>query len=865
MSISSEVPRRVSLTASAGQVLFNFTNVLILEADDLDVYQNGVLLNIGPDYSVSLNGDAPSDGTVTLAVGASSGDSIVIESQIQITQPTVYNPGTAFPAQSHEEALDRQAIISSDIAQRLRRVPLWDAVNNLNTELHLNWSKLDFPSLTEPKIPIYDPVSQTVLWGDVEDLGVVDFSAITGTLDISGADPRILPITVGTDARTLSQHLGDWVKTCDYGLLGDDVTDDTLAFQAALDAAEDRILLVCKPDVAYRVGPLFVRNRTTLWFEPGVVIHARGSLGVNDRLLNITDVDDVVIHGNMALLDMEGQFTTGEQRHGVFARGTTRLRIHNFHAKGCGGDGFYLGNGPLQDWCEDTELRGCVATENRRQGLSIVSVDKCLVQGGVYQRTGKGPAGGTSPMSGIDIEANTSADRIRGVRISDVLTYDNASNGIVFPGIPFNDDVGPIEVSIENHHSLEDLVGFQANILDNSVTLTEGWVRYNNGHVYRSTAGSIIVRNWDADGGVRVEINNPVVINTNVQASGSAKFGAAIQVIKEIGDLGSAPLGNVVINNPVLRDTRATGLMQSGIYIEDADGNDAKNIEINNPNIWWADATFMGAFNGIRFNGAGTINDPNRNLVRAQTFGAPLGESTGWVLFTNEGAVASVIMDLNTTYRVGYPDLIFEVVEPVQFGVRVDGTERLLPLGGDGGVILSQSPGSRVRLRKTSATQWAVVEKSGWWEYQPASIETDSVSHTGDTVETTLETFSLKANQLFGGSKVILHAYGFIGGANSVKTLRWRLGASVITAIVTAITPGDFTFHGEIDVSTTTSQRVNGWAIGPNQGESDSNSATLAEDLTTALDIDLTIQLADAADSISVISASCEIVQRKFK
>lgn len=836
-----------------------------MEADDLDVYQNGVLLNVGPDYSVALTGDPPSDGTVTLAVGAAAGDTIVIESQIQITQPSVYNPGTAFPAQSHEEALDRQTLISSDIAQRLRRVPLWDAVNNLNTELHLNWSKLDFPSLTEPKIPIYDPVSQTVLWGDVEDLGVVDFSAITGTLDISGADPRILDITVGTEARDLSEHLGDWVKTCDYGLLGDDVADDTVAFQAALDAAEDRILLVCKPDVAYRVGPLFVRNRTTLWFEPGVVIHARGSLGTFERLLNIDDVSDVTIHGNMALLDMEGQFTTGEQRHGVFMRGTTRVRIHNFHAKGCGGDGFYIGNGTVQDWCQDTELRGCVATENRRQGLSIVSADQCLIQGGVYQSTGKGPAGGTSPMSGIDCEANTPTDRMRGIRISDVVTYDNASNGIVFPGIAYNDDVGPIEVTIENHYSLEDLVGFQANILDNSVTLTEGWVRYNNGHIYRSTAGSIIVRNWDADGGVRVEINNPTVVNCNVQASTSDKFGAAIQVIKEAGDLGTHALGNVVINNPVLRDTRATGLMETGIYIEDADGDDARNIEINNPDIFWADASFVGAFNAIRFNGAGIINDPGRKIVRAQTAGTPLGESTGWVQWTNEGAVVSVIIDLNTTYRVGYPDLIFEVIEPVQFGVRVDGTERLLPLGGDGGTLLSQTPGSRVRLRKTDTAEWTVFEKTDGWVWQPDAIETDSTTHTGDTLETTIETFSLKANQLSAGAQVRLRWYGSFAVGTAPCTWFIKLGTSDVLNLTGTATVGNWRVEAWIDPQNLTSQRVSGMLVGPAIGDAGAFSATIAEDLTTALDIDFNVQLANAGDSVTTIGAECEIVQRKFK
>ena len=862
MSISSEIPRRVSLTAVASQTVFNFTSVLIMEADDLDVYRDGVLLNVGPDYSVALSGDPPSDGTVTLAVAAVGGEIIVIESQIQITQPTVYNPGTAFPSQSHEEALDRQAIISSDIAQRVRRLPLWDSVNNLDSELHLDWTRLSFPSLSESKVPIYDPVTKTVLWGDTSVVpGTVDFSALTGTLDISGGDPRIDDITVGTEARDLSEHLGDWVKTCDYGIVGDDVADDTAAFQAALDAAEDRILLVCKPAVAMRIGPVFIRDRTTLWFEPGVVIHVIAGLGMFDRVINVFDVSDVTIHGNMALLDMEGQFTTGEQRHGLFMTGSTRVRVLGFHVKGCGGDGFYVGNGTVQDWCEDVELRGCVSTENRRQGLSIVSADRCLVQGGVYQRTGKGPAGTTAPSAGIDIEANTSADRIRKIVISDVNTFDNLSSGILVVGSPFNNDVGPLEITISNHTSIQDLVGLNVQTILNDGAQTDGWVQYLNAQIRESSASSIIVRNWGSLG-PKVLLEAPRIVNCNTSASASVKFGAAIGLIKEAADVGDATFGNITVNNAVLVDNRATGEMQTGIYVDDAANDAAQLIEINNLDVVWADATFDDS-DKVRFTSSGIITDLGDKLRFGHTGSVTLNEGF-YARHTNEGAVVGVTLTLGTSFRVGYPDLFFEVVEPFRLSVAVNAGDTLTPFGGDAGIIFSRDVGATLRLRRTGATEWTIIEQSGFWEFSPFGIETDSFSHTGDTLLTTAATYTLKANQMItSGQRLRFSAYGSAGGGGGLKTLQLDLGGTTLFSVGMATSSTSWMVDTVLDIQGSANQRHRSLILESTSDDQFVVVSSTTEDLTTAKALVFSFQLANAGDSLSVISNEVSFEKRQ--
>ena len=299
MSISSEVPRRVELVAIADQTVFFFTSVLIMQATDIDVYLNGVQLNEGPDYSVALAGTPPSDGSVTLNGGANAGDIVVIEAQALLIQPTVYNPGTAFPADSHEAALDRQTILSSDLAQRLRRAPQFDAVNQVvaaTPNHNLNWLMQDFPSLTDTKVPMFDPVTKNVVWGDPTVVpGTVDFAAITGTLDISGADARILDLTkpfVGAIPRDLIDILSDFKVVTDFGATGDGATDDTSALQAALDTAG----MIVFPPGNYLISGLLTLSANTCLKGAGVGV-TRLFSNTDHTFFSFEDVGNICIEG----------------------------------------------------------------------------------------------------------------------------------------------------------------------------------------------------------------------------------------------------------------------------------------------------------------------------------------------------------------------------------------------------------------------------------------------------------------------------------------------------------------------------------------------------------------------------------------
>jgi len=86
----SDTDPRIGYTATSGQTVFTVPFVFF-ENTDLSVYQNGTLLGLGSNYTVT-GAEAANGGRVTLAVGATVGDAIMIVSHVPIAQTTHIPP-----------------------------------------------------------------------------------------------------------------------------------------------------------------------------------------------------------------------------------------------------------------------------------------------------------------------------------------------------------------------------------------------------------------------------------------------------------------------------------------------------------------------------------------------------------------------------------------------------------------------------------------------------------------------------------------------------------------------------------------------------------------------------------------------------
>ena len=108
MTVSSTTIKN-SYTASSSQTTFAYAFKIFADAD-LKVYVNGTLKTLTTHYTVT-NAGVTAGGNVVFGTGLTSGDKVVIQRDLTLTQATDYVENDPFPADSHETALDRLTFI----------------------------------------------------------------------------------------------------------------------------------------------------------------------------------------------------------------------------------------------------------------------------------------------------------------------------------------------------------------------------------------------------------------------------------------------------------------------------------------------------------------------------------------------------------------------------------------------------------------------------------------------------------------------------------------------------------------------------------------------------------------------------------
>ena len=244
MSVTGATTRN-DYVSSSGQTVFPYTFQTLL-ASDIKVLKNGVVLTLNNDYSVS-NAGVAGGGSITLNVGASTGDSLSVFLAMPIDRTTQYQNAGDFLASDVNGDFDKGYIamnqLQTDIARSLH---LQDKDPTVNTEIPLKAERagkyLKFNSSGEP-------------------------TAVSGTLYSSA----------------------DLVSIKSFGAVGDGSTDDSVAVTAALNSGDNLFV----PE-----GTYYIPNWTTVTRSTPLKMWGTGTFkGLNKADTFVNCLSDVSITG----------------------------------------------------------------------------------------------------------------------------------------------------------------------------------------------------------------------------------------------------------------------------------------------------------------------------------------------------------------------------------------------------------------------------------------------------------------------------------------------------------------------------------------------------------------------------------------
>ncbi|GLH73771.1 hypothetical protein GETHLI_22730 [Geothrix limicola] len=221
------------------------------------------------------------------------------------------------------------------------------------------------------------------------------------------------------------------VRDAAYGAKGDGSTDDTAAIQKAVDAVAGTGGTVSIPDGTYRINAvgsggygLLLKSNLTLSLASGAVLKALPNSAANYAVVLIANANHVSVMGGAIEGDRALHTgTTGEWGHGLSLSHAQNVVVQGLTSRECWGDGFYVSASSSLTFC------GVTADHNRRQGLSITSVDGMVVRDSTFKNTA-----GTLPEDGLDIEPNP-GETVNNLLITGCTFANNAGYGLE-DGVP---------------------------------------------------------------------------------------------------------------------------------------------------------------------------------------------------------------------------------------------------------------------------------------------------------------------------------------------------------------------------------------------------------------------------------------------
>lgn len=425
--------------------------------------------------------------------------------------------------------------------------------------------------------------------------GETYFSVIGQLVNDVGSDAALisyLPAGTGAVATTVDKQLDQYKSVFNMmteAQIADvqgnlEVLDVTAAVQAAWDAypkilvPKGTYMIKAHNDVGGYAG-LRPASNSEIIFEEGAVFKAI----TNDKdaysIINITQKENVKIVNCNLIGDRDTHTgVTGEFGIGVYILNSDNITIDGGNISKCWGDGIYLGQVASVGGSTNVTIRDVVTDDNRRQGMSVISVDGMLVENCEFSNTN-----GTAPAAGIDIEPNNTACLLDNITLIGVRTNNNEGDGILIDLQRFTDDpliVNHVGITIISHKDVGSDTGLA---LTRCLNPTTGVIEVKNPKYKNNDNQGIQIRRWSSQG-AQIKLKSPNVINPNRNGNAAILDGGGIVCSTLLADASpTVSSGNVWLDSPrVTFESGFTSPFPEQVSFRDTKTGNIDNVHVTN-------------------------------------------------------------------------------------------------------------------------------------------------------------------------------------------------------------------------------------------------------------------------------------------